>query len=259
MNRSNWTGRSSDLGRMSLQDLLQAFVRTRAIQLYAALALVSVTAAIFLTTAPSRTALAAFVMVPVYPFAEYLIHRFILHNRALYRSPSTAATWKRIHFDHHQDPRKLEVLFGAVWTTLPTILVLTIPLGFTIDGAAGAMAAFAAGLLLFINYELCHCLQHLNYTPRSAILKRMKQLHLAHHFHNEQGNFGIVMFWVDRLFGTFYGSVTATPRSPTTFNLGYDRSEAARYPWVAELTGALPKERPSEPGSTSPSRQMGTS
>jgi sterol desaturase/sphingolipid hydroxylase (fatty acid hydroxylase superfamily) len=231
---------------MSLIDLVAAFLRTGAIQLYGLLALASGIAAALMTENPLRTLLAALVMLPIYPFAEYLIHRFILHNRALYRSPATAASWKRIHFDHHQDPLKLDVLFGALWTTLPMLLVLTVPTGFAVGGPPGAFAAFATGLLLFTNYEFCHCLQHLNYTPKSRVLRRMKQLHLAHHFHNERGNFGIVVFWIDRLFGTFYPSPAAMPRSATTFNLGYDRAEAERYPWIAALTGAPPKDRPSD-------------
>ena len=39
------------------------------------------------------------------------------------------STWKRIHYDHHQDPNHLEVLFGALHTTLPTIALGVIPIG----------------------------------------------------------------------------------------------------------------------------------
>jgi hypothetical protein len=34
------------------------------------------------------------------------------------------------------------------------------------------------------------------------------------------------------------------------FNLGYDRAEAARFPWVEKLTGAPPRDRPARPGET---------
>ena len=44
-----------------------------------------------------------------------------LHSRWMFKVPALAATWKRIHYDHHQDPNHLEVLFGALYTTLPTI------------------------------------------------------------------------------------------------------------------------------------------
>jgi hypothetical protein len=39
----------------------------------------------------------------------------------MFKVPMLAATWKRIHYDHHQDPNRLEILFGALHTTLPTI------------------------------------------------------------------------------------------------------------------------------------------
>src|SRR5262249_39546922 len=157
----------------------------------------------------------------LYPFAWYLIHRFVLHSRTLYKSAWTAATWKRIHFDHHQDPHRLEVLFGALWTTLPTITLVTIPARWALGGIAGAAAAFWVGLVLTCGYEFAHCIQHLSYSPRSPLLQRIKRLHLAHHFHSERGNFGIVSFLPDRLFGTFYNDARSAPKSATVFNLGY--------------------------------------
>ena len=48
----------------------------------------------------------------------------------------------------------------------------------------------------------------------------------------------------DRLFGTWYDAARDMPRSATVFNLGYDLNEAARYPYVAQLTGAPPRDRP---------------
>jgi hypothetical protein len=59
---------------------------------------------------------------------------------------------------------------------------------------------------------------------------------LAHHFHNEQGNFGITNFFWDRVLGTYYDSPKVYPRSETVFNLGYCGDEVTRYPWVARLS-----------------------
>ena len=67
----------------------------------------------------------------------------------------------------------------------------------------------------------------------------MKRLHLAHHFHNETGNFGITNFLWDRFFKTLYERPRDVPRSPTTFNLGYTEAEAEHYPWVADLSGGI--------------------
>ena len=65
-----------------------------------------------------------------------------------------------------------------------------------------------------------------------------------HHFHDEVGNYGITSFGVDRLLGTYYGSARDRHRSPHVFNLGYTVQEADRFPWVAQRSGELPRDRP---------------
>ena len=188
----------------------------------------------------SSQIIAVIVAILVYPMIWYLLHRYILHGRFLYRSPKTAAVWKRIHFDHHQDPNNLAVLFGALYTTLPTVALVTISVGYLIGGISGAWAALAAGLGTTLFYEFCHCIQHLHYLPKSKFLRKVKRLHLLHHFHNETGNFGITNYFWDRVIGTFYNQSTDVPASPTVFNLGYHEEECHRYPWVAQLSKHTP-------------------
>ena len=74
-------------------------------------------------------------------------------------------------------------------------------------------AALATGALIFAGYEFCHCVQHLPFTPRNRWLREIKKHHLAHHFHSEQGNFGITLDIWDRVLGTGYDSPRAVPRS----------------------------------------------
>ena len=64
--------------------------------------------------------------------------------------------------------------------------------------------ALCAGLLTTCFYEFCHCIQHLSYKPKNRMLAPMKARHMAHHFHDESGNFGITNFVWDKAFGTFY-------------------------------------------------------
>ncbi|HTJ62757.1 MAG TPA: sterol desaturase family protein [Alphaproteobacteria bacterium] len=244
----SWTGRSYDLGKMSFRDLVIAYSTYYAIDAYLIVAAISATVAIHVSTGWVPAAIGGTAAFVVYPFAWYLIHRFILHSRSLYKSRWTAGTWKRIHFDHHQDPHRLEVLFGALSTTLPTIAAVTLPVGWLLGGAAGAASALCVGLLTTCAYEFGHCVQHLNYQPKNPFLKRVKRWHLAHHFYNEQGNYGIMSFLPDRMFGTWYDARRDVPRSATVFNLGYDLAEAVRYPYVARLTGAPPRDRPPSAG-----------
>ena len=241
---TTWHGRSFDLGKMTLSQLVKAYFTYYAIQVYLALAVISIAAAVMIPSGWVAPLLAGATIVVLYPVVWYLLHRFVLHGEYLYRWKHTAAIWKRIHFDHHQDPHRLEVLFGALYTTLPTIFVVSVPIGWAIAGPAGACAALAAGLLTTCVYEFVHCIQHLNFKPNNRWLKHMKEHHLLHHFHHEKGNYGITNFAVDRALGTYYDRAIERPRSPSVFNLGYDVEMAKKYPWVAEETGHMPRERP---------------
>ena len=244
--REIWSGHKHYLDKMSLGDLTVAYFRYPAIQAYLVLAGVAAyVASRSVVTSWNEhglpLGLAVLAGFLVYPPVWYLLHRFMLHGRFLYRSARTASLWKRIHYDHHQDPTDLRVLFGAMYTTLPTIAVVTLPIGFLIGGTAGAAGAMGAALVSTLFYEFCHCIQHLHYTPRNRFLRRIKQLHLLHHYHNETGNYGITNFFWDRMIGTYYGSAGDVPRSATVFNLGYAEEECARYPWVARISESTQK------------------
>lgn len=239
--RAFWRERKYYLDRMSLGDLTVAYFQHPSVAVYVALLGASATLALSLSHGPVGAraltlGLAALAALLMYPLAWYLLHRFVLHGRSLYRSPRTVDLWKRIHYDHHVDPNDLRVLFGALYTTLPTIAIATLPTGTLIGGVAGAAAAFAAGVASTLFYEFCHCVEHLRYTPRNRILRRMKRLHLLHHFHNERGNYGITNFFWDRVAGTYYDRAGQVPPSDTVFNLGYGEEERVRYPWLAQAS-----------------------
>ncbi len=241
-NRNLWKSRTHNLSRMTLRELVPAYFSYPAIQTYIVLAAISIALAIHFATAVLPLVAATLLATLVYPFVWYLLHRFVLHGQFLYRSRFTAATWKRIHFDHHQDPSDLRVLFGALHTTLPTIAAVTIFMGWTIGGPAAAAAAFATGLVTTCFYEFCHCVQHLNYSPKSRFLQRIKRLHLAHHFHNESRNFGITNFLWDRVFATYHAKTKDVERSPTVFNIGYTAAKAERFPWVQQLSHGIRRD-----------------
>lgn len=231
--------KSHYLDRMTFKDLVVAYFQYYAIQAYLVLSAI----AIYLATLNPPTFLeglfAAGVAVVAYPLAWYVLHRWVLHSNWMFKTPLTATTWKRIHFDHHQDPNHLEVLFGALYTTLPTIALIMGPIGFAIGGFGGMWVALAAGMLMTCVYEFVHCIQHLAYKPKNKLLQQMKARHMAHHFHDETGNFGITDFTWDRLFGTFYERKDRPNKSATVFNLGYDETAAQRWPWVASKTAQI--------------------
>jgi sterol desaturase/sphingolipid hydroxylase (fatty acid hydroxylase superfamily) len=256
--RPSFWRREHHLDRMTLRELVVAYFQYPAIIAYLALALAAA-AAFAWRPAPLLPTLAAIAAASLaYPLFWYLIHRHVLHSRWMWRHKWAAPTWKRIHYDHHQDPNHLEVLFGALHTTLPTIALGVFPMGYAIGalwsgtwsagqegaGIGSGMAALAAGLLTTCVYEFVHCIQHLAYKPKSPLLADMKRRHMAHHFHDENGNYGITTFFWDKVFRTYYDRPERPEKSATVFNLGYTEEVAETYPWVADLSGGVATGHP---------------
>ena len=243
--KGGFWNRAHHLDRMTFRQLVVAYFQYPAIIAYLALAASAAAVWAWRPAAAIQTAGAMLAAVLLFPLAWYVLHRWVLHGSWMYKIAPLASTWKRIHYDHHQNPNHLEVLFGGLHTTIPTVAAVTIPVGYAIGGVGAAAAAFGTGMITTAVNEFCHCIQHLNYTPKNRLLLAMKQRHMAHHFHDESGNFGITNFAWDRLFGTFYGKVSDRRKSPTVFNLGYTPEVATRWPKVAELSGGVATGHPS--------------
>ena len=112
--------RSHYLDRMTLADLIPAYFQHYTIMVYLAVVALCVVGFSFYPAGlwPTLGSIAAAVII--YPLVWHLLHQYVLHGQWMYKIKWLSATWKRIHYDHHQDPNHLEVLFGALHTTLPT-------------------------------------------------------------------------------------------------------------------------------------------
>ncbi|XHS03151.1 hypothetical protein ACFB49_47750 [Sphingomonas sp. DBB INV C78] len=242
--RTGFWNRSHHLDRMTLRELVVAYFQYPAIMAYLAVAALAIGAWAWRPASLVETLASIFIASMIYPLVWYCLHRWVLHSKWMWKSKLLAPTWKRIHYDHHQDPNHLEVLFGGLHTTLPTIVLATVPVGYAIGEFGGAAAALATGLITTCVYEFFHCIQHLAYKPKNKWVASIKQRHMQHHFHNENGNYGITNYFWDRLFGTFYEKAGERPKSPTVFNLGYTQEVAEDYPHVSRLSGGVATGHP---------------
>jgi len=238
-----WKAEEYLLNRMTFDDLVRAYVTYPGIQVYAGMVAVCliIVAATFNAVVPTLLALVAGALV--FPISWYVTHRFILHGSWMYKTPHLAGFWKRVHYDHHRFPNDLSVLFGGLHTTVPPIMLIAGPIGWFIGGVPGAAAAIAGMVIMTMYTEFLHAGEHLAFEPKSKFWKDIKRRHLAHHFHDETGNFGIAEFFWDRAFGTFYAETSERPRSPHARNLGYTAETAEKYPWVKALTDEEASEK----------------
>jgi sterol desaturase/sphingolipid hydroxylase (fatty acid hydroxylase superfamily) len=239
-----WSDKEYFLDRMNLRELAAAYFQYYAIAVYVAVSVA--TGAIVIRALIQGEAgwigvgAAVVATILIYPAVWYALHRYVLHSKWMWKHAATAKVWKRIHYDHHCDPNNLKVLFGALYTTLPTVALATMPVGHALGDGYGALAALCTGVVTTCIYEFFHCIEHLGYAPAWGWVREMKKTHMAHHFHNENGNYGITNFLWDKMLGTFYEGAKDKPKSPTVFNLGYTEDVAKLYPHVSRLTPNWP-------------------
>ncbi len=156
--------------------------------------------------------------------SEYGWHRFAFH------APPAPWPWlrklqHRLHYDHHAEPGRLDLLFLPLWFLAP-LLAVNAAL-FRLVFGAGAAAPMVLGVCLAIlHYEWTHYVAHIPYQPRTAWGRYIKRYHLRHHFISEKVWFGVSNPAFDYLYGTCPDPKTVE-KSPFVRNLFGDRSEAA--------------------------------
>ncbi len=233
---TRWLEKWARKERLSGIEFWRAYLSYPAIQLYLTITVAALVTASLSEVFWDRYLFAIGMVVLFYPLVEYGLHRFVFHWRGHWRSKLGSRVWKRVHFDHHREPADLSVLFGATYTAVPTIALLTIPMGFFFGGIGTAALGFAAGMLSFCIYEWVHSMCHMNWPTRSPWLKTLRRAHLLHHYHSENGNFGIATRVADRLFSSAYDERVDLAPSGTVRNLGYTATVSKKFPWVAKMT-----------------------
>jgi 4-hydroxysphinganine ceramide fatty acyl 2-hydroxylase len=133
--------------------------------------------------------------------SEYSFHRFAFHAK-----PSPWAWLRRmqhrLHYDHHTEPNRLDLLFLPLWFLLPMVVVNG-ALVSLILGAERTPAVLLGMMLGVLHYEWVHYVAHIPYAPRTRFGRWMKQYHLRHHFISEKFWFGVSNPSLDVLYGTY--------------------------------------------------------
>jgi sterol desaturase/sphingolipid hydroxylase (fatty acid hydroxylase superfamily) len=174
-------------------------------------------------------------MVILYPVAEYLLHRYLLHGSFLAKSPLTSPLWYRIHYRHHSKPSDQSVILAAPYTIVGAVAIFSLLFAFFFGTWTAFTASMAVGSVLIIAYEYAHSVCHSAFPTENRYLKMIRTNHVLHHFHSEGGNYGITNNLSDVLFGTRYDEKSLPQRSPTVRNLGYDDEMRQAFPWIAQI------------------------
>ena len=129
---------------------------------------------------------------------EYWLHRIVFHFEP------EAGIGAKLHFiihgvhhDHPNDPMRL-VMPPSVSIPLASLFIW----GFYAVVGSPAFLPFGAGFLSgYLFYDMLHYYVH-HHVPKSELGKRLRELHMRHHFQDHERGYGVsAPFW-DHVFGT---------------------------------------------------------
>jgi sterol desaturase/sphingolipid hydroxylase (fatty acid hydroxylase superfamily) len=129
---------------------------------------------------------------------EYWLHRIVFHFEPE-KGIGARLHWiiHGVHHDHPNDPLRL-VMPPSVSVPLAILFIW----GFYAVLGSPAFLPFAAGFLSgYLAYDMLHYHVH-HHTPKSALGKQLRELHMRHHFQDHERGYGVsAPFW-DHVFGT---------------------------------------------------------
>jgi sterol desaturase/sphingolipid hydroxylase (fatty acid hydroxylase superfamily) len=131
--------------------------------------------------------------------SEYWIHRVIFHFEPEH-GIGARLHWiiHGVHHDHPNDPLRL-VMPPSVSVPLSSLFCV----GFWAVLGTPNWFVFGAGFLAgYLLYDMTHYFLH-HHKPKSRFGKRLRELHMRHHFQDHTTGFGISAPYWDTVFRTF--------------------------------------------------------
>jgi sterol desaturase/sphingolipid hydroxylase (fatty acid hydroxylase superfamily) len=129
---------------------------------------------------------------------EYWLHRLVFHFEPK-DGIGARLHWMihGVHHDHPNDPLRLVMPPAAsIPLALAVIAVLWLVLG-----PIHAPAVVAGFFIGYVIYDEMHYALH-HHTPKSRLGKRLRELHMRHHFQDDERGFGISAPYWDIVFRT---------------------------------------------------------
>lgn len=131
-------------------------------------------------------------------FFEYFFHRFVFHFNAT--TPLQHKILFTIHGVHHQYPNDKDRLVMPITVSIPLAalfgLLFVSLMG---DSGWGFFAGFGAG---YVGYDMMHYAVHHVQNSKSALFRKIRRHHMAHHFRDTRQGFGVSSYFWDRVFKT---------------------------------------------------------
>jgi dihydroceramide fatty acyl 2-hydroxylase len=135
----------------------------------------------------------------VWTLFEYWLHRLVFHFEPE-EGIGARLHWMvhGVHHDHPNDPMRLVMPPAASIPLAALVLAAT----WAVAGSVHAPAVASGFLAGYLVYDEMHYALH-HHVPKSQLGKRLRELHMRHHFQDDERGFGISAPYWDRVFGTY--------------------------------------------------------
>jgi dihydroceramide fatty acyl 2-hydroxylase len=135
----------------------------------------------------------------IWTLFEYWLHRIVFHFEPE-NGIGARLHWMihGVHHDHPNDPMRL-VMPPSVSVPLGALVVLAT---WAILGRVHAPSVVAGFFLGYVIYDEMHYALH-HHMPKSRLGKRLRELHMRHHFQDDERGFGISAPYWDVVFRTY--------------------------------------------------------
>lgn len=138
----------------------------------------------------STLLLLALAGISLWTFAEYAIHRFVLHGMAPFKA------W---HERHHEEPTAL--ICTPTIVTVVLVFALVFCPASLIGGWWNAVALTLGVTIGYVAYSLLHHAMH-HWRPGSEWLLQRKKAHALHHHMDGKALYGVTSRFWDQVFDT---------------------------------------------------------
>jgi sterol desaturase/sphingolipid hydroxylase (fatty acid hydroxylase superfamily) len=134
----------------------------------------------------------------VWTLTEYWLHRLVFHFEPDH-PVGMRLHWMihGVHHDHPNDPMRL-VMPPSASLPLALVFVAIFNLALPFAQACALSAGFFAG---YLAYDLTHFYVH-HRRPRGPVGRKLRELHMRHHFQDHDRGYGVSAPWWDHVFGT---------------------------------------------------------
>ena len=145
-----------------------------------------------------KTVLAVLAGYVVWTLTEYWLHRIVFHFEPE-DGFGARLHWiiHGVHHDHPNDPMRL-VMPPSVSVPLAAAFL---GLFVVLTGTGWGVALFCGFIAGYLAYDMLHYHTH-HHRPKSRVGRRLRELHMRHHFQDDGTGYGVSAPYWDHVFGT---------------------------------------------------------